>query len=348
MPGEFPTEPSKDVIRSALNFIRDTGEPHNWPGHTHTPPPENAIVVYLEEFDLPKARHKTRELWARCPICSPEHGKYFLSGKIAWFPDEGVIRLIGGDCYASLVGQEQHEIALADLRTRQRIARDEAFVASQVPFVRDHLPRLESVLGYCRAVDTLRGRIPPRMGNALHSALWRHVSIGGELRVTQAVKDIRLVDGREVGRETEQDIRYAGLAGHLMLHPPPNVSIGDPVIAAVERIRALVGRESPLLDPSSPKDRSLAIRRLTGAWRIIDDALRQARSLAAFVEVLNINTLRTWAALPNSPVTGYFAIRGAELIVGADPRDTTTIAIPAELMTEAPVLPSLSDRVDLD
>lgn len=346
MTRDFPTRPSKEVVREALNFIRDTGEPQKWPGHTHTRPDRGANVEYLAEFDLPKSRHKIKDHWAPCPICSPTIGKYFLSGKVAWFPDEGVVRMIGGDCYASLVGSEQHEAALAEMKRLQQIEYDEAFVASRVPFVRESFPKMERILAYCRAVDNFRGRLLPRMGSDLHSPLWQHVSTRGELRVTQAITEMRLVGNVPTERRTEQEVRYGGLEGHEILRPPPNSSLGDSLAAAIAEIESLVKGDTDLTTNASPEKRSKAIKRLTRSWGVIAETLDRAKALARFIDVANISTLRTWAARRDSPMSGYFAIKGGELLVGLDDREITRIPIPAPLLTEAPMLEPLSSGVD--
>jgi hypothetical protein len=70
----------------------------------HTRPPQGVDVVYCGEFDLPKshAGPKNRHRWAACPCCHPETAWYWKGGKIAWFPEEHVIRMIGGDCFSKI------------------------------------------------------------------------------------------------------------------------------------------------------------------------------------------------------------------------------------------------------
>jgi hypothetical protein len=69
--------------------------------HTHSKPTKNARIVYIGRFDLPPS-HQVPDRHAPCPCCSPRAPKYSREGKIAWFPDEHVVRMIGPDCFHTL------------------------------------------------------------------------------------------------------------------------------------------------------------------------------------------------------------------------------------------------------
>jgi hypothetical protein len=89
------------VLREIKDHIKTTGEPHTWRHHTHSKPTKNARIVYIGRFDLPPS-HQAPDRHAPCPCCSPRAPKYSREGKIAWFPDEHVVRMIGPDCFHTL------------------------------------------------------------------------------------------------------------------------------------------------------------------------------------------------------------------------------------------------------
>ena len=85
----FTVEPRRELINEILAWIKETGRPHEWRGHTHTKPPRGSKPKYLDEFDVPLFGHIADRV-ARCPCCSPTSPKYKLGGKIAWFEAENV------------------------------------------------------------------------------------------------------------------------------------------------------------------------------------------------------------------------------------------------------------------
>jgi hypothetical protein len=116
----FELRPNAELISEIQSFIATTGLPHMWRGHTHTKPPAEAKIVYVGEFDLPLS-HQSKGKWAPCPCCSPEHTKYCKRGKIAWFPKECTIRMLGPDCFAA-IDERGHEEALREFSRRAKAA----------------------------------------------------------------------------------------------------------------------------------------------------------------------------------------------------------------------------------
>lgn len=97
----FSTRESAEAVISAIRaHIKTTGKTHTCFCHTHTKPDRNAVPVYIADFEIPERFRKAKR-FCPCPCCRAEFGK-FGHGKIAWFPNERVIRLIGPDCFAAL------------------------------------------------------------------------------------------------------------------------------------------------------------------------------------------------------------------------------------------------------
>lgn len=343
MPGQFPTRPDNTVVREILEHIRATGQPHTWRGHSHTRPEKGANVIYLAEYDLPPS-HWLFARWAPCPICRPNNPKYFRDGKVAWFPDEGEIRMIGGDCYASLVGHEQHQAAMAQFRREQQDQKDEAFVLSQVPKIVEALPIVDENVALAHAVDRFRGRLLPRMGRDIHGRLWSHVRASGELRTVVEVTDRRLVDGQQVERRTEQQNRYASLPGYRMLRPPPYDMLGPRMAEAADVVRDMILGDHPIANLLGD-DRTRAIRRLTRQWDSLRTIAEEVHELKRFVDLVTVRTLRTWASRIDTPVDAYFDILEGAYLVGEQRHTARAVDIPTELLTDTPVVPGLIHSV---
>jgi hypothetical protein len=151
----FKVRPGPTLIQEIKDFIARTGQPHMWRGHTHTRPEKGSRIEYLEEYNLPETLHKSEDNWAPCPCCSPTRPKYYRGGKIGWFPDEGVIRNMGPDCFKSF-DKEGHLRALAQLRKEQELARAINLLMVNLPKVPIALEVFEQALPAVHAVDDVR------------------------------------------------------------------------------------------------------------------------------------------------------------------------------------------------
>jgi hypothetical protein len=108
---------AQGVLREIKDHIKKTGEPHSWRHHTHSKPTTRARIVYIGEFDLPPS-HQAPDRHAPCPCCSPRAPKFSRKGKIAWFPDEHVIRMIGPECFATLNPEGHWEVWRSSTKKR--------------------------------------------------------------------------------------------------------------------------------------------------------------------------------------------------------------------------------------
>src|SRR6478735_1866700 len=133
---KYATRPGREIIRKIKEFIEKTGEPHMWPGHSHSRPGRHDRIVYLDTFDLPQSHRgeANRDRWAPCPCCHLHFPKYFRAGMIAWFPDQKLIRILGPQCFRKL-NPEGHAIAIDQYDREQRIRRDIAFLIQNLPLL---------------------------------------------------------------------------------------------------------------------------------------------------------------------------------------------------------------------
>ncbi|HDZ72037.1 MAG TPA: hypothetical protein ENH55_04490 [Aurantimonas coralicida] len=339
----FTEYPSPAVIQEIKAYVASTGEPHTWRGHTHSTPPEGSEVVYLDEFDVPTFGLKLDRV-APCPCCTPFHRKYKIGGKIAWFPNEAVIRLIGPQCYRSL-NAEGHDIAESDLRIRQARERHSRYLISQLPILPHVIAVGEQTAVIAAGLDEFRNALQTRLRNVLRMPLWEQVR-GGELTV--------LVEGRELranksGDHHVQSVvthrRYATIEGFGVLDPREH-SIAPGLHRKVERLREVQATLMAERDVRDTDDLSLrrAARAMSDGRKAIAAALERIEDHRRFVSPMTVATLRTWGKLSNTTLHMSFRRQQRNLYIGFEPEHCVRIEIPEEMERTLPMLPRLANE----
>jgi len=181
----YAEQPSPAIVAEIKAFIKETGCPHLWRGHTHTrPPASTSSIRYLGKYDLPAshAGQRNREKWAPCPCCHWKSPWYFRDGRIAWFPEEKVIRNIGRHCYKSIdeVGDAEAERLLNIEENRRRT---EAYLLGYLPLVPQMLAAISENSAIIDDIDRVRFILSRRIGRAIDFDLWNHVRADGVLKV---------------------------------------------------------------------------------------------------------------------------------------------------------------------
>lgn len=171
--------PSKELVREIKAFVAMTGLPHLWSGHTHTKPLPDDIPIYLDEFELPATLIKSGRL-APCPCCTPRHPKYG-KGKIAWFPKESVIRLLGPDCFAT-VNKDAHEAAVAEMRIRKQREADIAYLLKHQDRLRKAYRVISDAIQVAKAIDRFSDDLRYAIRERMNFVIWDRVR-QGELAV---------------------------------------------------------------------------------------------------------------------------------------------------------------------
>ncbi|MBY3369071.1 hypothetical protein [Rhizobium laguerreae] len=154
----FHERPSRELIIAIKHRIWETREPWTDPNHTHTKPPRDSRPIYLGEFDLP------RGYLTPCPCCSPNNFK-FGAGKIAWFPDEKVLRLVGPHCFRTL-NAELHEAALAQWEKEKNETQARDYLLERRDLVGNWLAAADGMIAMARAAD----RFSPALKNLFESS----------------------------------------------------------------------------------------------------------------------------------------------------------------------------------
>lgn len=214
---EYPDEREVAAIRA---WIKRTGAPHLYKDHTHTKPPKGSLPVYVEEFTLPK-EFRSLERRAPCPCCTDHFPKYWKNGKIAYFPDERVLRLMGPECFATL-DAGGHHAALNQLRALRKKRNDIRYLNQNVHLLPILCGTLADWMPILSSIDEARKAVADRLA-MLKLPLWPRVR-DGMLHVTRARREnFRKADGSS-GERTVHDMQvYGPLHGHEFFSPSPKL-----------------------------------------------------------------------------------------------------------------------------
>jgi hypothetical protein len=164
------------VLREIKDHIKKTGEPHTWRHHTHSKPVQNARIVYIGTFDLPKS-HQAPDRHAPCPCCSPRAPKYSRKGMIAWFPDEHVIRMIGPECFQTL-NPDGHWEAVETFDREEGARRTIDYLVGNLHLSGKSIEVLQNALPTLTAIDEVHATLRSRLTDIVRVDLWRHVGRG--------------------------------------------------------------------------------------------------------------------------------------------------------------------------
>lgn len=326
----FWERPGSDVVQEIKGHVADGGEPYAWRGHTHTKPPPGSKPVYLEEFDLPEKRLRARR-WAPCPCCAPETPKYGRNGKIAWFPDEGVIRLLGPDCFKSL-DKEGHEEAKRQLEIERRRKRDTDYLLSKLPLLSKVIQVGNDAVPVAKALDEFHANLHEKL--ALDRLpLWDHVRTDGNLRVKERSEEFRRnADGSMRVQEVEIDRVYATLGGYEILNPS-RASCASRLLAALRTLREYDFGNSwrERLDTMDDNQKMKAAQKIGSAVESAKSCLAKVEKLRRFTDRVTINTLRGWGRQVGCPQPRFWDHQEDRITFGRSEYQNYAVPIPADL-----------------
>jgi|GEM_PF-2801090 len=153
----FEERPTDEYVEGWHQYISETGYPERFDYVSTSRPGDTDEVVLLSgELKVPTAKRGDHPL-IPCPICSPDSPKFKI-GRMAWFPQEKVVRFIGHDCAAKHFGenyrvadkrfklenlchrfQRMWAAAAPEMEALERYADKLAPIAKAVEFSRVHL-----------------------------------------------------------------------------------------------------------------------------------------------------------------------------------------------------------------
>lgn len=329
----FPERPGKEIVREVKKFIADGGEPHEWRGHTHTKPPPGSKPVYLEEFDLPKSRLDKKH-WATCPCCSPDIPKYGHNGKIAWFPNEKIIRLLGPDCFKAL-DKEGHAAAKEQLRIERQRENDTNYLLSKLPLLGGVIKVAEIVHGVALATAEFRATLQAKLA-AERLSLWDHVRSDGDLKITEKFEIFQPgLDGALNKRRSERQRTYAQLSGYEVLNPR-QFHCPKRIRNCIETLQKfnLGDDECDGITSMSDQERHEAANQISRSVAALKECIAEIDNMRRFAEPVTINTLRNWARQEGCPMPRYWERRGDAIHFGRSEHSCLVVAIPRQMMIE--------------
>ena len=328
-------------VKEIKAIVAMTGQPHMVSYHTHSAPPQGAKIVYLDEFELPAEKRKL-SYFAPCPCCSPRHPKYGV-GKIAWFPEEGVIRLMGPHCFAKL-DKGGHNDALVEMRKRKQRDADVAYLLRNHNRLTAAYRVIQTAIQVAEAIDEFGKNLRHTVEDLMNVPLWERVR-HGHLQVWETFSDF--TKGNEIVQR--QMLRnYAKLEGYQLLNPRMkdySIRVQQCIIGFITAF-ASTDWDHQIAEMSETNRHDLA--------KLVDKSVRRARELLGemrelqrFLSVSNVATLRTWGPLVENPTQISFDRQGKLIRIGKTEHGRNPITIPAHFDDEIGEIdvPLLSEMV---
>lgn len=314
---DYFQRPSKEVVTLIKKFIDRFGTPHLWYGHTHTKPAQGSRVTFLAKYSLPKS-HRRRARWAPCPCCSPRHPKYFRQGLIAWFPDEGVIRCVGDQCYKTM-DPEGYELAMSQLNAEIASERSTDFLLGRLPLIPQFGRTIEANLPTVRAIDTMRNNLLSLLDKTLAIDIWPEIKTG-MLRTTIFRQEVRRGRGGQEEIHSIPDFAdYGSVPGYIALKPERS-TFGSRLEARKRNLEAIdfgADTQSKIASMTETDKHKIA-RILSWSHREAVRLISQAEEARRLFSKESIATINGWAKHENCPIQIHLAIDDDVLRVGRD------------------------------
>jgi hypothetical protein len=334
----FPDRPTDEVVSEIKQWIRDGKPAYLNPYHTHTQPPPGARILYRGEFDLPEKDFKAGRL-APCPCCTPHHPKYGKNGKIAWFPDEAVIRLLGPDCYRAL-DSEGHDKAIEEFRKEEKQRKRFLFLLGNEAVLRGTLDALRTGKALAEALDQFGRDFRKKAYDTMALDLWPHFR-RGQLQLNQKRSEFTQWGGGAT-KEVDVIVDYAKLGGFRLLDPEAKslaTAFTQPlqafqVLDEVEDWRAFVVAKTE--DERTQLASLLDKGRQAG--KVALDNVAATKKLLAHE---TLATLRAWGRHPDCPYAFHLDFDATKVVVGRSSYTTVSAKIP-EILNAYDSVPTIS------
>lgn len=329
------------VLREIKDHIKKTGEPHTWRHHTHSKPVKNSRIVYIGTFDLPPS-HQAPDRHAPCPCCSPRAPKYSRNGKIAWFPDEHVIRMIGPECFQTL-NPEGHWEAVAQFDREEAERRTIDYLISNLHVAVDAREVAKNSYPTLEAIDHAHTSLQNRVNEILRVDLWRHVS-RGTLSVTVAGRRMRRT--RAGAEEVEEflDVRQLTEFPGYQMFSPKTSRLASRMKGCVTRL-GLVNFGDELQERvrgMTQEDRAKAARILSGGLAAVKNIFTEANDIRSGFAPMGVATLKGWTRHEGCPVHLYISGDEGSFYIGTHEDQAMRIELPQVFWKGFGELPKIS------
>jgi hypothetical protein len=318
---------AEDVVREIKEHIKKTGEPHTWRHHTHSKPIINARIVYIGEFDLPPS-HQAQDRHAPCPCCSPRAPKYSRKGKVAWFPDEHVIRMIGPECFKTLnpdghwEAVEQFDKEEAERRTIAYLVKNLHLNVPAREVIQRAIPTLE-------AIDEVHTGLQRRITDVLRLDIWRHVS-RGSLSVNVEGRHMKRTRGGAQEVETFNDVQQLSVLPGYKMFSPKTSRLASRIAGSAKRISLIdFGNEvEERVRAMTTEEQARAARILSKGISAATDIFKEAEAIRTAFNGMSIATLKGWTKHEGCPIRLFISGDESNFYIGLDEQHELRIEIP--------------------
>lgn len=335
----FSDPPDLATIADILAHVALTGKPETYRLHTHTKPKKGGRIVYVGEFDVPTFGRKVSSV-APCPCCWPDTAKYKNGGKIAWFPDEQVIRLIGPDCYRSL-DKEGHEQAEREFRERQRREKHIRYLVRQFPQLQELAEVCFETARIAHEFEEFRDLFRRRVSGTLQMDLWDHVRTGSVYRHVER-RELRTSSrgGTEHLATINATERVMSVRGASILNPR-SIRLAPGLLAKSRGLVELIAKLGSVSSVSSANDIQLrkAASDLQAAWKAVHDVQDRVASERSFIAQDQVTALGIWGQMAGATYPMIFERNGWDLTIGYNRQDCVRLSIPKLAEEAMPAVP---------
>lgn len=342
----YPERPSQALVKEIKQFIADTGTPYLWQGHTHTKPLPDSVIVYCGEFDLPKTHSGAfnRALWSPCPCCHSETAWFYKDGKIAWFPNERVIRNIGKDCFKK-INSTGHDSALALYQLEEKNRKNLEYLLGNLHVVPEAVRLIESAKDCATDVDTVRRILAKRLSKIIDFDIWNDLRVDGALkRHVKRTENFVRADGTQGERPAFDIERHAGLDGYTLLNPHFQ-PMAPRLEKSLQKLRTIdFGNNwKDRVEAMSDIERHTAANNLAKPISSAREIFSEIEECRRFLSPVSISTLNAWGRHEDSPASLFLELKGAELLIGLNPDKTQRMKLGNSFFQILGELPRIGD-----
>lgn len=293
---EFGRQPDEAYLQEWRNHIQETGYPERFDRVSSSRPEQmHNIVLLSEEIRVPTSIRDGGER-VPCPFCSPGSPK-FARGRMAYFPDESVVRFVGHRCAKSHFGENY--AAAERLFDRQMRCRRYVGLWSEVNERRGEIGDLLDVAEpVAAAVEDVRERIEEQ-APGFCSFLRRELAQSkGELTI---LEDLGQKDraGNAVFQRTI--IGTAAGLSYLETDARPLKVIRDARASLAKTSIDLPAWSATSPEHEATQDILRLGRGVAKCLRGVPEAIEVLRDAQAFLKARNIALIQRWGARSDSP-----------------------------------------------
>lgn len=336
----FLDEPDRTLVLAIAKYVSETGEAHTHPSVTYTPVTRDCEVRYLQDFELHERFHADEDHWCVCAACPHDYPQFKKHGMIVWLPQEGTIKIIGGDCFKRL-NPEAHARAEARWKAdREQRSNEEYLLARlwQVPILAD---AIKHDLAIARAFDRVRTDFHVAIVKERLEELSRHVTGDKLIKLTRVIRNTHGTGSRQ--SITTREV-YAEIKGATEFFDRAASSFSKRLATVEKALQPLnfgADWQSAVLDMSEDDKQEAA--RTVGAtlmdWQEIRKRLDKCRD---FIGQETGKTIENWSDLPGCPYPMFFEFAEEKIRIGLTPTRNTVVLLPLAAREPLSVLPTLS------